>query len=715
MRNTNTNLNNEKVKKKKKTQVPFRLNILFFLVFILFSALILRLGVVQIVNGERYQEEVDKTENKTVHTPVPRGKIYDRYDRTIVDNEPQNAITYTRAQGVSQQDVLEVARKLAPLIDMTDEKFTKKLTERDLQDYWLISRPEEAKEKLSEADLEEYTASELYQLQLDRITEEEIKEITDNKKDLEVAAIFREMNRGYALTPQIVKNQDVSPEEYATVSENLENLPGIDTMVDWERKYTFDSTLRSILGRITTSDEGLPAEKLDYYMARGYNRNDRVGKSYLEEQYEEVLSGQKAIVENITQGHTLLETKVISEGQRGSDLILTIDMDLQQAVEEILESELRLAKQRPGTQFLDRAFVVMMDPKTGEILTLAGKQYQNKDGKSEYLDYALGTINSAYAMGSAVKGATVLTGYQTGAINIGQYQYDEPIYIKQLRKASWTPYPMGNINDLTALERSSNVYMFKTVMKIANANYIPRQALPFDRDAFGTVRKYFSQFGLGVKTGIDLPGESTGFVGQDTASPGFLLDLSIGQYDTYTPIQLAQYVSTIANGGYRMQPKIVKEIRQPTLEMGEIGPIIKPFQPTILNRIDMKDEEIAQVQEGFRRVMQGSRGTAESTFGNKSYKPAGKTGTAEGYYFDPITQKGYEDVWNLTLVGYAPYDNPEVAFSVVVPNAYYGNRNSHSINNRIGEQILDKYFELKTQNREAADSTDEAEEDSTNE
>ncbi|MFT4412642.1 peptidoglycan D,D-transpeptidase FtsI family protein [Fredinandcohnia humi] len=681
--------------KKKKSHVPFRLNMLFFLVFLLFSALVLRLGVVQIVHGEKYQNEVDKTENEIVNLPVPRGKIYDSYGRVIVDNLAKNAITYTRATGTKSQDVVKVAEKLATLIEMDTEK----VTERDLKDYWLLTRPEEAEKKVTKAELKkvddgDLSSTDVYNLQIDRVTEEELSQITE--QELEVAAIFREMTKGYALVPQIVKNEGVTAEEYAVVSENLENLPGVNTTTDWVRNYKFDNTLKSILGRISDTDEGLPSEMLDYYLARGYNRNDRVGLSYLEAQYESVLHGQKAKVENVIKGNTVKETIVISEGQRGSDLVLTIDMDLQKAVEQILEEELIAHKDLSGTPYLDRAFVVMMNPKTGEILSMAGKVYtKDEDGKKVFQDYALGAMNSAYEMGSAVKGATMLTGYQTGAIDIGTRYYDAPMHIKGTPvKASWQN--MGTIDDLTALERSSNVYMFRTFIEIAKGNYVPNAPLPIDRSAFPLIRNYFSQFGLGVKTGIDLPGESAGFIGKDT-TPGLLLDLAIGQYDTYTPLQMAQYVSTIANGGYRMQPKIVKQIHQPTLEEKELGPVQQPFEPTVLNRINMDSEYIERVQQGFVRVMSGKRGTARSYFANKPYKPAGKTGTAEAFYYDNKTGINHKTI-NITLVGYAPYDDPEVAFSVVIPAAYQGNQ-THSMNLKIGSAILDKYFELKGKDR----------------
>lgn len=186
---------------------------------------------------------------------------------------------------------------------------------------------------------------------------------------------------------------------------------------------------RSVLGGVTTSDEGLPKERLDYYLVRDYNRNDRVGKSYLEQQYEDSLHGTKSEVKNITDKNgNILETINVSQGQRGNDLNLTIDMELQKRVEEIITKN--LLKYKGGQPLLDRAFVVMMNPKNGEVLSMAGKQLVNENGETKVQDFALGTMTSSYPMGSTVKGATVLTGYQTGAIQPGSVQLDEPIVLK---------------------------------------------------------------------------------------------------------------------------------------------------------------------------------------------------------------------------------------------------------------------------------------------
>ena len=196
--------------------------------------------------------------------------------------------------------------------------------------------------------------------------------------------------------------------------------------------------------------------------------------------------------------------------------------------------------------------------------------------------------------------------------------------------------------------------MFKIAIAMANANYRYGQAMPIDKTAFDTFRQTFGSFGLGTKTGIDLPGEATGYPGKETKS-GLLLDFSIGQYDTYTPLQLAQYVSTIANGGYRIAPKVLKEIREPS-EDGEIfGPLIQETGVTILNRINNTDAEIEQVKRGMQYVY-GPSGTARNMFAGKDYDGAGKTGTAQTF------SNGYTTI-SLGHVGFAPFENPEIAYA----------------------------------------------------
>src|SRR5690606_32698754 len=171
----------------------------------------------------------------------PRGRMLDRNHKIIVENMPKSAITYTN-RNADQEEMLEVAERLAQLI----EKKPDKVRERDKKDFWILKNPEKAKEKITKKEWELYedeklTDMKIYELQLERITEKDTKELTN--ADLEVLAIFREFTSGYALTPQIVKNENVTPEEFAAVSENLAYLPGVNTTTDWERTYEFQNTL----------------------------------------------------------------------------------------------------------------------------------------------------------------------------------------------------------------------------------------------------------------------------------------------------------------------------------------------------------------------------------------------------------------------------------------------------------------------------------------
>lgn len=690
----------KKQEKKSDRAVLMRLNILFLCVFILFSAMIIQLGKVQIIDGETYKNEVEKRENATVSLSVPRGKIFDREGNPVVDNKSLRTITYTKMKGVKSEEILKTARQLADIIEIPQEDIDK-LTETDKKDFWMQLNPKLTEKLVSKKEINKFRDKDITGKNLDkkieelkrkRVTDKNLQDLTD--KDIKVLAIKSKMTSGYQMAPQIIK-KDVSEKEFTIISEGLANLPGVDVSVDWERVYVNDGLFRSVLGNVSNSDEGLPSERLDYYLVRDYSRNDRVGKSYIEQQYEDVLHGTKKEVRSVAdkQG-TTIRTETISEGKSGKNLTLTIDMELQKKVEESIEKILKAYK--GSESMLDRAFVVMMNPKNGQVLSMAGKRLVEKDGKTEVEDYALGTMTSSYELGSTVKGATVLTGFETKAITPGTYFYDAPMKFKGTReKKSWKEF--GNIDDLRALQVSSNVYMFHTALKIAGVDYVKNSSLNIKQEYFDKMRYYFRQFGLGVPTGIDLPNETAGQIGKKDNQPGFLLDYSIGQYDTYTPLQLVQYISTIANGGYRMKPQIVQEVREQTSQKDEIGKVVHAVEPIVLNKIDMKEEYINQVKEGFRKVFQEGDGTGVRAFQKASYKPAGKTGTAQTVYGGESdigrNEKGERrECYNLTLGGYAPYDNPEVAFSVVVP---WVMNDKSGINSDIGKEVLDAYFELK--------------------
>lgn len=214
-------------------------------------------------------------------------------------------------------------------------------------------------------------------------------------------------------------------------------------------------------------------------------------------------------------------------------------------------------------------------------------------------------------MGSAVKGATVLTGLQQGAITPATHFYDAPLVFGDGRKMKSAHSGLGSIGPVEALEASSNVYMWHVAMKLAGYDYAHKRFIDHHVDqAFRVLRDSYSQFGLGVPTGIDLPSEATGYNTGMSNQLAQAMFFAIGQFDTYTPLQMAQYVSTIANNGYRMQPHLLKEVREPSTQPGKLGKLDYKFEPHVMNKIEMKQEYLDVVHQGFRQVMVGSHGTA---------------------------------------------------------------------------------------------------------
>lgn len=686
---------------KLKSHTVFRMNVLFFSIFLLFSVLILRLGYLQIVKGEDFTRALARTEEVPVNTSVPRGRIFDSEGRVQVDNNPVNAITYTKMQTTKREEMLTVASELAKLI----EKEPDRVTLRDKQDFYILLHGEEAAAKVTDEERqaieneniqEKEKQRKLDALIREKITEKELNSLT--AEELEILAIYREMTSGYALSPQIIKNEGVTDEEFARVSERLTEpkLKGVNTVTDWKR---VKSTELTILGSTTTPDQGIPASKLDYYLARDYSRNDRVGTSFLEEQYEEVLQGQKSVVKNITDGRgSVVDTVPVDEGKPGKDLVLTIDSEIQSAMEKIVEDKLLALKRGPNSQLVKDAYLVMMNPRNGEIISLVGKRLgEDRDGKTVVNDYAFGAFTASHEMGSTVKGATLLTGYSQDAVELNEVMIDEPLkFASSTQKNSIFNTQLFNripMSDLQAIERSSNVYMFKIALRIAGATYQYNRGLRVPEESFTTMRKSYAQFGLGVKTGIDLPNEATGYAG-GSANGYSLLDMAIGQYDTYTPLQLAQYISTIANNGYRMQPHLVKEIRQPSIDGTNLGPIETTVEPKVLNRINNTQEEINQVKEGMRRVYTGAQGSARAYFQDAPYTAAGKTGTAEVQFYEKDHPLNGESSINIAHIGFAPFENPEIAYAVVIPYVTTDYKNVPKANNEIARAAADKYFEL---------------------
>ncbi|GAY72876.1 cell division protein FtsI [Lentilactobacillus kosonis] len=290
-------------------------------------------------------------------------------------------------------------------------------------------------------------------------------------------------------------------------------------------------------------------------------------------------------------------------------------------------------------------------------------------------------------MGSVVKGAMVSGALQDGVITPNNsVLVDKPINIGGVTKSSW--FNKKGAADIAvdaagALEVSSNSYMMQLAMKEAHFNYVDGGALTMSPSIFTKMRYNFSQFGLGIKTGIDIPGETTGLKGKsDFAHIGSALDLSFGNYDAYTTMQVAQYMSTIANGGYRIQPHIVSAVRG-TKSNGKMGAIKDTVTPNVLNYVSMTPAQRALVKRGLYQVVHGSN--QYKTGGQlSSIKPeiSAKTGTAQTFY------NGSETV-TLSLASFAPSKDPQVVVALAMPNLGV---DAESNNMQLAKQIYAAYW-----------------------
>jgi cell division protein FtsI/penicillin-binding protein 2 len=241
--------------------------------------------------------------------------------------------------------------------------------------------------------------------------------------------------------------------------------------------------------------------------------------------------------------------------------------------------------------------------------------------------------------------------------------------------------------------------MMHLAMKWVGAKYVPKQYIHMPNDSFDILRRNFAMFGLGQKTGVDLPGEVSGIEGKSFNSKGNILsgsvlDLAYGNYDAYTPIQLVQYVSTIANGGYRMQPYIVQSVGK-TSKDGKKIYINYNKKPNVQQAIPWTPDELNVVRQGFWRVVHGTNGwgTAHPL---KNVKPSisGKTGTAQTFYYDAEhpNRKHNIELINATFIGYAPSKNPKLAVAVVFPGLDPDGEGTYTL--QVAKAMIQDYFKL---------------------
>ena len=641
-----------------------KINFLKVLVCIVFMVIAGRLFYIQIIDNEYYLEKLSNKTNKIIYEDANlRGRIYDKNNNLLVDNGLVLTIVYQKEDGV---DEIKLAYEISKKIDLNYEK----LTESYLKDFYILEHNDEIENRLSDEIKNNYLKrrikSDEYYIQKKKlVNNDDINKYND--EDKKAIYLYYLMHNNYSYMEKIIK-ENCTIEEFMYFSENAHNLHGFSTKYTYGRVYPYKDTFKSILGNVGS----IPLENKDYYLRRGYSINDKVGLSNIEFIYDDYLKGSKAmyLIKNN-------EKILIKEPEKGSDLVLTIDINLQKMVDDILEAEVKKAKNAFNSKYYSHSYVLISDT-YGSVLSMNGKEIV----KGKVVDVPIGNVTDTVTAGSVVKAASMIVGYAEGAIHIGDVMKDECIKIKSTPKKC-SIYTMGYVNDLEALAKSSNVYQFKTALKVGGGNYQYNKSIKIDDKAFDIYRDYFARFGLGVKTGIEFPNESLGYKGS-TRNPGLLMNFAIGQYDTYTNIQLNQYISTVGRNGERYKMHLLSKI------IDNNGNAIE-IKPELLNKLDVSDKYIKRVKDGLKAVT--SWGTGKDYV---NIDASGKTGTSESFYDSNKDGKIDKETISTNFVMYAPSNNPKYAISINSPNiALPTNSYRYPINQNVIKNItnnINKYL-----------------------
>ena len=653
------------MRKFNSHSIPIRLNLLFSIVILLFMTIIGRLLYMQVLNKDFYEKKLASASQTKVTTSSARGEIYDASGKPLVENTLKQVVSFTRSNKMTATDLKEIAKKLLTYVSISSPN----LTERQLADYYLAD-PEIYKktvealpsEKRLDSDGNRLSESELYNNAVDSVPTSQLNYTEDEKKEI---YLFSQLNAVGNFATGTIATDPLNDSQVAVIASISKEMPGISISTSWDRKI-LETSLSSIVGSVSSEKAGLPAEEAEAYLKKGYSLNDRVGTSYLEKQYEETLQGKRSVKEiHLDKYGNMESVDTIEEGSKGNNIKLTIDLAFQDSVDALLKSYFNSELGNGGAKYSEGVYAVALNPKTGAVLSMSGLKHDLKTG--DLTPDSLGTVTNVFIPGSVVKAATISSGWENGVLSGNQTLTDQPIVFQGSAPIySWYKLAYGSfpITAVEALEYSSNAYMVQTALGIMGQTYQPNMFVGTSNleTAMGKLRATFGEYGLGAATGIDLPDESTGFVPKDYSFANYITN-AFGQFDNYTPMQLAQYVATIANNGVRLAPHIVEGIYDNN-DKGGLGELIQAIDTKEINKVNISESDMAILHQGFYQV---SHGTSPLTTGRAfsdgaTVSISGKTGTGESYV------AGGQEANNTNAVAYAPTENPQIAVAVVFPH-----------------------------------------------
>lgn len=655
-----------------KRQFTFRLNLFFFGVFLLFSILVVRLAMLQFVEGKELKMLKDMSTEK--HNPIPpiRGNIYDRNGYPIAFSESTQSLFFRIEKGQKPEEVIELAQKLANVF------------------------------------------AQLGTSGKGAITAEEIIKRMDVGYDLNKQSTTKP---SYNYLPRRLKS-DLSPEEIAYIAEHRDDFKWIEITEESIRRYNRKQVAVQLVGYLRPFAVARePKNGLDFYKkiaetgddpAIRYLDNEDVGFDGLEYMYQEELRGKNGFKSYpIDAAQKIIGQMSITAPVKGNDLFLTIDKDVQLTAQQAIIDQLKAINQAYGNKYMyapnaKTGYAVAMEVDTGEVVAMASmpdydsniwrggisqtdweqNQFFMKNGtisetRPKYMDPKDPSkpdgkeINkhptSLVYLGSTMKPLSVLLGLNEKLFtqyerynDIGSFTFGKDgTKISNSDGKAWGP-----INASDAIWHSSNTYMSEMV---GNRLYFREGKKGLD-----IWDSYMEQFGLGVLTGSGLRGESPGLKdylaeAKNASAQSALVRSAWGQMGKYTTLQLAQYTAMLANRGKRLKPLFVQKIK--THE----GQTVNKLEPNVLNEVKLPKEYWDVVQSGMLKVF-------KTGFDDFPYPVAAKTGTS--------TQSvGGRHVDNAVFIAYAPADKPKLAVAVIIPEGGYGSWGAAPI----ARKIFDAY------------------------
>lgn len=680
----------------EKNKIKFRYNVMTVFTYIIGIVLIAQLFNLQIVHGAEYREQSNTRLTRETTLEAARGSILDRSGTVLASTDMRFSLELYKTKiddetlNNSILGIIQVLEKYGISYDddfpISINPFAFTIEGETLQNW----------KETYELD-ENITAEQAFYDFKDRY---EISNTDINEIRKIICIRYQITTEGYSSTKALTIAENIPREAVAEFSENSDKYPGTNIVVESVREYTQGSLAAHVIGYASKISSEEYQERKDTY-----SQNDIIGKTGIESVFEEYLKGKNGTKQiDMAVDGTITAEYTAEEAVEGADVVLTIDAELQSVTERVLAENLQKIQSGGFGRVYDAtaSSCVVMDVRTGDVLAMANVPTYNPqdfvggistENWNKYInDPAKPLVNKAiqnsYSPGSIFKMVTAIAGLETGAITTSTTIRDTGVYTKypDSPKNCWyyTDYHVGHgwLNVSQAIEKSCNYFFYETG----------------DRIGIDVLDQYARYFGLGRKTGVELLGETEGVLASKESkselhpddsnwNPGDTLNAAIGQGDNeFSPLQMAEYISMLANGGKKIDVSVVKTIRNADgseVSKDEINKFVNEklgLEEDTIGDLNIKPENMKAVLEGMRSVAED--GTASSVFRNFEIPVGGKTGSAEA----PGNKV------NAWFAGFAPFDNPEIAVIVMVENGGHGYYAAEAV-----REIMREYFGMNTQ------------------